>query len=118
MPRGKRASAANASAYASPSTGARTPPGGLGTPMAASASYIGCSLKILTRRRYTNASMAAINGYGQASWRAVEIHKDAHGLTAEQIGDDLGRRTLDLVIVAAIAAARPGGQGVRPSKHS
>jgi hypothetical protein len=77
-------------------------------------------LKILTRRRYTNASMGAINGYGLASWREVEIHKDAHGLTAEQIGDDLGRRTLDPVIVASIAAALPRGQGVRtgPSKHS
>jgi hypothetical protein len=47
--------------------------------------------------------MGAISGYGLASWREVEIHKDAHGLTAEQIGDDLGRRTLDRVIVASIA---------------
>jgi hypothetical protein len=37
------------------------------------------------------------------SWREVEIRKDAPGLTAEQIGDDLGRRALDPVIVASIA---------------
>jgi hypothetical protein len=77
-------------------------------------------LKILTRRRYANASTGAIHGDGLAWWREVEIHRDAHGLTAEQIGDDLGRRTLDPVIVASIAPALLRGQGLRtgPSKHS
>jgi hypothetical protein len=79
-----------------------------------------CSLKIRTRRGYSNASNGAINRTDWASWREVEIHKDAHGLTAEQIGDDLGRRTLDPVIVASIAPALLRGQGLRtgPSKHS
>jgi hypothetical protein len=113
-----KAAPARMSAVASASSSARRPPGGLGTPIAASASYVGCSLKILTRRRYTNALMGAINGLRTGFVARRRDPQRRHGLTAEQIGDDLGRRTVAPVIVALIAAALPPGQGVRTGRAS
>jgi hypothetical protein len=74
--RGKRASPSGPPAHA-------CQPGGLSTRIAASASHTGCSLKILTRPGYTNASTGPIDRYATVAWPGPQPPPHRHDEVSE-----------------------------------
>lgn len=85
-------------------------PGGLSTPIAASASHIRCSLKIRTHPGYTNASTGPIDRYVSASWPGSSGPGDPHPLAGRRgprdRHNDRGRPPRSVALVEAPTSGR------------